>query len=85
MLYKKNGSHFLHLLYANTIKRGDGVEIIEDLVTLADIHVSLDIGVPVSEITAHPEEQKINFTTSADGRVEFTLDRFKCYDIIEVK
>jgi len=85
LLYKKNGSHFLHLLYANTIKRGDGVEIIEDLVTLADIHVSLDIGVPVSEITAHPEEQKINFTTSADGRVEFTLDRFKCYDIIEVK
>ena len=85
LVYEKEGSRFLHLLYANTIKRGDGVEVIEDLVTLADICVSLDLGVPVNEIIVHPEEKKIDFKVTSDGRVEFTLDKFKCYAIIEVK
>jgi hypothetical protein len=85
LVYEKDGSRFLHLLYANTIKRGDGVEVIEDLVTLADICVSLDLGVPVNEIIVHPEEKKIDFKVTSDGRVEFTLDKFKCYAIIEVK
>ena len=85
LVYEKEGSRFLHLLYANTIKRGDGVEVIEDLVTLADICVSLDLGVPVNEIIVHPEEKKIDFKFTSDGRVEFTLDKFKCYAIIEVK
>ena len=38
VLYEKDGAFICHALYANTVKRGEKVEVIEDLVTLADIY-----------------------------------------------
>jgi hypothetical protein len=84
VLYEKGDSLFLHLLYANTIKRGDGVEIIEDIATIADIKVSLDLDRKVSKLIARPENKELDFVVDENGRVEFTLDKFKCYEIIEI-
>jgi hypothetical protein len=84
VLYEKDGKYLLHLLYANTIKRGEGVEIIEDLVTLCDIKVSLDLPTPVTAATLRPSGKEIPLTVE-DGRVTFTLDRLRCSEIVELK
>lgn len=83
VLYKKDGKYYLHLLYANTVKRGDGIEIIEDLVTLCDIEVSLDLPTPVTSATLRPSGKAVPVTVK-DGRVTFTLDRLRCSEIVEL-
>jgi hypothetical protein len=83
-LYKKGDAYILHLLYANTIARGKNMEIIEDIVTLADIRVSLDLPEKVTRIVLQPEGREIPFTLE-DGRVCFRLEKFRCHQIIELK
>ena len=84
VLYRKGASYMLHLLYANTIKRGEGIEVIEDLVTLADVDVSLDLPEKVKEAVCHPSGQHLALTEK-DGRVCLHLERFHCSEIIELK
>lgn len=84
-LYDKDGSYMLHLLYANTIKRGQGIEVIEDLVTLSDIAVTLRLPKKVTKAVLHPEEKEIALTQNADGSVSFTLDKLFCSAIVELK
>ena len=83
VLYEKDGKYLLHLLYANTIKRGEGVEIIEDLVTLCDIKVSLDLPTAVTSATLRPSGKTVPVTYE-DGRAIFTLDRLHCSEIVEL-
>jgi hypothetical protein len=85
VLYEREGSYLCHLLYANTIKRGERAEVIEDLVTLADISVTLRLPRRVSRAVAHPEEKKLTLTQNADGTVSFTLERLHCSAIVELK
>lgn len=84
VLYRKGEGYMLHLLYANTIKRGDGIEVIEDLVTLADVDVSLALPGQVKEAICHPSEKHIPLAEK-DGRVCLHLERFHCSEIIELK
>ena len=83
-LYRKDDSFICHLWYANTIKRGDGVEVIEDIVTLSKVNVSIKISGKVESVTARPSGEKIDFTRDGD-RVNFVLKDFNCYQIIEIK
>ncbi len=84
-LYKKGESHILHLLYANTVKRGSGVEVIEDLATLADIHVQVRMEDRIHRVVCHPSEKELAFTQDEAGRVSFTLNKLHCYEIVELK
>ena len=82
-LYRKGDSLFLHLLYGNTAVRGNGVEVVEDLATLADIRVSLDL--PVQKIIRRPSGEELAFTVNGEGRTELCLDRLHCYEVLELK
>lgn len=83
-LYKKGDSYILHLLYANTIKRGDGIEVIEDLATIADIHVSLHLPEKVRTAVLQPEGVELPLHWEGDT-LSFTLDKLHCSAIIELK
>ncbi|MCQ2385368.1 MAG: hypothetical protein MJ078_01640, partial [Clostridia bacterium] len=83
VLYKKGDSYILHLLYANTVKRGEGVEVIEDLATIADIRVSLRLPTPVSAGVLRPEGTPLSLTEE-NGRVSFTLPKLRCSAIVEL-
>ncbi len=83
-LYKKGDSYMLHLIYANTIKRGNGIEVIEDIVTISDIDVSIKLPSKVTKAILHPEEKEIPLTEE-DGRFNFRLDKLHCSAIIELK
>lgn len=83
-LYKKGDSYILHLLYANTVKRGENIEVIEDLATLADINVSLKLPENVTRAICRPSGKEIALTKDENGRISFTLERFRCHEIIEL-
>ena len=84
VVYEKDGSYLCHLLYANIMKRGDGIEVIEDLATIADIDVTLRLPRAVTRAVAHPEERELPLVQNADGTVSFRLDRLYCSAIIEL-
>ena len=84
VLYKKGSSYICHLLYANMVKRGDGIEVIEDLAPISDITVSLRLPEKVTRATLHPEERELPLVRGADGTVRFTLRRLYCSAIVEL-
>ena len=83
-LTEKEDALLVHTLYASPVRRGENVEIIEDLVTLCDIKVSLDLPTDVTSATLRPSGKTVPLTVE-DGRVTFTLDRLHCSEIVELK
>ena len=81
-LYNKDGKTICHLWYANTIKRGNGVEIVEDIVTLSKVSVSILCEKAPEEVVLQPSGEKVAFEY-ANGRVSFDIKDFNCYQIIE--
>ncbi len=87
--------YVLHLLYANTINRGGemdlsggtvagktkGVEVIEDLMPLANVKVKVNLGCEVKKVTLEPQGKKVDFE-SKDGHIELTVDEFTCHQMI---
>jgi hypothetical protein len=73
----------LHLLFATPSKRGTGVEVIEDLLPLHDVHVAVRRGAAPSAVRLVPEGRSVPFTW-ADGRVRFTVPRLECHQMVEL-
>ena len=85
----------VHLLYANTINRGGGlrqqgmtasgrlgpVEVIEELLPLADVTVQVKVARKVTRVMLEPQGVPLAF--SQKGRwVTFSLDRFTCHQMV---
>ncbi len=77
--------HVLHLLYASPVKRGNGIEVIEDIIPLTDISVSIRLEQPVLEAVLVPENQPLALTQTADGRTQFIVPRLECHQMIELR
>ncbi len=72
--------YILHLLYVNTMKRGDGVEIIEELNPIPDITVSVKIPEEVKKVTLEPQGIELPIVKNA-GRYEINLDSLTCHQM----
>ena len=73
------GRHVLHLLYASPVARGRGIEVIEDIVPLADVPVSLRL--TASRVTLVPEGIDLPFERVGD-RTEFTVPRLELHQMV---
>jgi len=87
----------LHLLFATTINRGGAglnipghpfgnsrpVEVIEELLPLADIETSVKLDRPVKSVRLVPQGKEIPFETK-DGRVRFTVPELLCHQMVEL-
>lgn len=62
----------LHLLYAAPSKRGQGIEVIEDLVPLHAVEVAVRRAARPSRVSLAPEGGELPFAWE-DGRVRFTV------------
>ena len=82
-LYAKGGKKVCHLWYANTMKRGNGVEVIEDIVTLSRVTASIKCDEKPTQVVLQPNNEKLDFSY-VDGRVSFEIKDFNCYAIIEI-
>lgn len=73
----------VHLVYAPTIKRGEGIEVVEDLVPLHQVAVSVVRSAKPSAVRLQPEGASLPFTY-ADGRVSFTVPAVHPHAMIEL-
>lgn len=71
------------LLYASPVKRGENVEIIEDIPALSDVSVSIRTKRKAARVTLLPQEEPIPFTQDAE-EIRFTLPQLWCCRIAAV-
>ncbi|MCL1856452.1 MAG: beta-galactosidase trimerization domain-containing protein [Kiritimatiellaeota bacterium] len=75
----------LHALYAPLIKRGNGTEIIEELLPIHDIAFAVTAAKKVKTVQCVPDGAALPFTQDKAGTVRFTLPTLLCHQIIAIK
>lgn len=70
-----------HLLYASPVKRGKGVEVIEDIMPVHDTLLKVRTGEKPKRVYLAPQNKDIPFKY-ADGYAELTVDKFECHQMI---
>ena len=63
-----------HLLYGSPVRRGDGIEIIEDIIPLYDVKASVKTDKAPKRVYLAPEGRDIPFIYE-NGRVDYTVDK----------
>ena len=76
--------YVLHALYATPVKRGSGIEVIEDLVPIYDTTFEIKTDKPILRVTAVPQNEAIPFTYE-NGVCKFTIDKFTCAQIVTLQ
>lgn len=91
----ENNRYILHLLYANTIKRGGemdfeygritgragGVEVIEDLMPIYDVNVEFLTDKKIKYIKLQPENKTVEFCQK-NGQLKFKVDNLLCHQMV---
>lgn len=69
-----------HTLYAVPVKRGSGIEVIEDIVPVFDTKVKIRTDKPIKKVYLAPSKEEIPFTQE-NGTVSFTVPKIECAQI----
>ena len=72
-----------HLLYASPVKRGQRVEVIEDLIPILDTEVSLALYTKPKRVYLAPQMKDIPYDYT-DGILTYTVDRFTCHQMVVI-
>lgn len=76
------GSKFvLHLLYASPVRRGNGVEVIEDLPVIHNVEVSLRGIAKVASVMLEPQHTSLNYQSVKDC-ILFTVPKLECHQMV---
>lgn len=78
---KGEGRYVLHLLYASPVRRGDGVEVIEDIPVVRDVKATLRGLPPVARATLQPQGHDVPFTQETDT-LTFTVPRLENHQMV---
>ncbi len=70
-----------HLLYASPVRRGDRIEVIEDIVPIAQVEVSIRVPAPVTDVYLAPSLEKLPYL-QADGVVRYTVPMVECHQMV---
>lgn len=74
----------VHLLYASPARRGQGIEVIEDLLPVRDITLSLRIDSAPARVYLAPQGCDLPFTV-ADGILQTTVPEMTCHQMVVVE
>lgn len=82
LMHQKNENRYVnHLLYASPVKRGDGVEIIEDLLPIYETDITLTIDEKIKKVYLAPQGKEIPFTQNGN-KVSYSVDKFECHQMV---
>ncbi|MRN57286.1 alpha-amylase family protein [Paenibacillus monticola] len=70
-----------HLLYASPVRRGQNIEVIEDLPALTDIMITLSATDPVREVYLAPQRTPLPFQQE-NGTVSYTVPSWICHQMV---
>jgi hypothetical protein len=83
-LTENGNTQIVHTLYASAVLRGEKTQISEDLIPIYNTTVSLKCDKKPKSITLVPENKKLKYKYK-DGKVEFTIPKFECWQMTEIK
>lgn len=78
---EKGESLIVNLLYASPVKRGDNVEVIEDILPVYDTELRVKLPEKPKRVYLAPQEKDLAFEYK-DGRAVTVIDRFECHQIV---
>jgi hypothetical protein len=76
--------YVLHLLYASPVKRGKGIEVIEDIVDIHEVDVAIRNLPKVTAVRTQPSGELQEYTQNAE-ELQFTVPRLSCHQIVEIQ
>ncbi len=84
-LMNQSSEHRLvnHLLYASPVKRGNGVEVIEDIIPLYNISVKLHTDIIPKRVYTAPEKKDIPYSYE-NGIISYTVDKLDCHAMVVI-
>ena len=83
-LMEQDGRYICHLLYASPVKRGADIQVIEDILPVYGVRVSLATARRIKKVALVPQNTELEFTQS-DGKVEFTVPRMECHQMVSLE
>ncbi|WP_028563798.1 alpha-amylase family protein [Paenibacillus pinihumi] len=81
---QQHGRYVHHLLYASPVKRGNGVEIIEDIIPLHDIKSSVRLPAAAKRVYLAPQGEELAFEQNGNI-VSYVLPRLECHQMIVIE
>jgi len=81
MEQKKENRYINHLLYAVPVKRGSGIEIIEDIVPVYHTQVTLKVPKTIRNVYLAPQKETIPFTQE-NGVITFEVEKIDCHQMV---
>ncbi len=72
-----------HLLYASPVKRGENIEIIEDIVPIYDTKVSIKLNKKPSKVYLAPQMLEVDYTYE-DGQLKYTVPKIDCHQMVVI-
>ena len=76
-----NNRYIAHLLYAPLHKRGENVEIIEDLLPVFDTTLTLKTDKNIKKVYLAPQMKDVEFKQE-DNKVSVVVDKFECHQMV---
>ncbi len=83
-LTENGDSQIVHTLYASPVRRGEKIEIIEEIIPIYNTDVSVKSDKAPKSVTLVPENQPLDFEYK-DGRINFTVPKIDCWQMTEIK
>ena len=74
---REEGRLVNHLLYASPVRRGNGIEVIEDIIPLYDVHVSIRMPFEPERVYLAPEMEELPFLYQ-NGELSYTVPKIDC-------
>lgn len=81
---QKSEARFInHLLYASPVKRGEGIEVIEDILPIYDVNVSIQIPFKAKNVYLAPQMNEISFVQDMDELI-YTVPKLECHQMVVI-
>ncbi|MDF2922928.1 MAG: hypothetical protein K0R57_1842 [Paenibacillaceae bacterium] len=80
---KEKHRYILHLLYASPIRRGEKIEVIEDVVPIYNIEVVLRLPVWAKRIYLAPQQKEMDYKQE-QGELKFILPILDCHQMVVI-
>lgn len=73
-----------HLLYVSPVKRGEDIEVIEDILPLYDVEVKVKVEKAVKRVYLAPQLEDIKFEV-VNGYLNYTVPKLECHQMVAIE
>lgn len=73
-----------HLLYASPVKRGENIEIVEDIIPIYDCKVSIKAEKEPNRLYLAPQMVDLEYTYE-NGRLNYTVPKIDCHQMVVIE